>query len=256
MPSQKPNPTLLVPTTKPSLVLVHGFRGSPLGLQTIADDLRQTGYKVYTPAIPPFAGAGELEHYDPKTYAHYLAQYIRNHKLQRPILIGHSMGSVVVAATAKFYPELINSKLVLLSPIPAKTAKPFALISPLAAIAPRPVVDYLTTKFLFVPKNKALFHETMALTHACSEDQPPTRSAIAAATKFSTNYAVSDFLPIQNTCIIAGAKDRLVPQKHTRALAERLQTTPHFIPGTGHLHNYEKPHETARLILKFLQDQN
>ena len=244
---------MLAPTAKPDIVLVHGFRGSPLGLQTIADDLRQGGYKVHTPAIPPFAGAGKLKYYDPKSYASYLAQYIRKNNLQRPILIGHSMGSVVVAATAKFYPELVNPKLILLSPISVKTAKPFALISPLAAIVPRPIVDYLTTKFLFVPKDKMLFRETMALTHACSEDQPPTRSAIAAATKFSTHYSISDFLPTQNVCIIAGAKDRLIPQKPTRALAKQLQTTPHFISNSGHLHNYEKPHETAQLILEFLE---
>lgn len=245
--------TVLAPHTKPSIALVHGFRGSPLGLETIAKDLRQAGYTVYTPAMPPFAGAGELEAYQPKAYARYLANYIRKHQLQRPILIGHSMGSVVVSATAKFYPELVNQKLVLLSPIPTKTAWPFALVAPLASIVPRNIVDYITTRYLFVPKSKELFRQTLDITHACSEDLPPSHAAMAAATKFSTHYGVQDFLPNQETLLIAGAKDRLVPQKQVRHLAERLQSDLKLIPGSGHLHNYEKPHETAELILEFLQ---
>ena len=247
------NASILPPKSKPSIVLVHGFRGSPLGLEVIAQDLRQAGYQVYLPPIPPFAGAEELERYRPKDYANYLASYIRKRKLERPILVGHSMGSVIVAATAKLHPELVNQKLVLLSPISVKTAKPFAAVSPLATIVRRPVVDYVTTRFLFIPKDKQLFRDTIALTHKCSEDQPPSRSAIAAATKFSTSYSIQDFLPIQKTLIIAGAKDRLIPQKKTRELAQQLQAKLQFIPGSGHLHNYEKPHETAQLILDFLK---
>ena len=245
---------VLPPSSRPSIVLVHGFRGSPLGLEAIAQDLRKAGYTVYLPAIPPFAGAGELEHYSPKDYADYLAQYIRKQGLKRPILAGHSMGSIVVAATAKYHPELVHPKLILLSPISVKTSKPFAVISPLAAIVPRPVVDYVTTRFLFVPKDKKLFQATLALTHKCSEDQPPSRSAIATATKFSTNYSIQDFLPNKDTLIIAGAKDRLIPPAKTRELAEQIQATLKFIPDSGHLHNYEKPHETTDLILEFLED--
>ena len=116
--------TVLQPTKKPDVILVHGFRGSPLGLKTIADDLHQAGFTVHLPAVPPFAGSPALEKYTPHAYADFLAHYIREHQLSRPILVGHSMGSVVVSATAKFHPELINSKLILLSPISTKPAKP------------------------------------------------------------------------------------------------------------------------------------
>lgn len=247
------NSKVIQPAKQPDVILVHGFRGSPLGLEAVAEDLRQAGFTVHLPAVPPFAGSKPLDKYLPEEYSNFLATYIREHNLSRPILVGHSMGSVVISATAKLHPELVNKKLVLLSPISTKPARPFALISPLAAIVPRPVVDYLTTRFLFVPKDRELFKQTMEITHACSEDQPPTRSAIAAATKFSTDYCIYDFLPQQDTLIIAGAKDRLIGQKPTRALAERIQAKLHFIPNSGHLHNYERPHETAQLILDFIK---
>lgn len=270
------------PTQKPALVLVHGFRGSPLGLKTIADDLRQAGYAVYMPALPPFAGAkfktnnAQLENdntnppkpeskspksktpianlENPKAYAKYLHDYLQEKNLVRPILIGHSMGSIVVAATAQRYPELISQKLILLSPISTKPPRFIARISPLANYLPTKVVDYVTTRFLFVPRNQQLFHETLNITHQCSSDQPPSKSELSNAMKFSTSYSVADFLDglQKDIVMIAGAKDRLISQKDTQELAKRHSTTLELIPGSGHLHNYEKPHETATLILKHL----
>ena len=101
---------------KPSLVLVHGYRGAPIGLKTIAEQLEEAGYEVYVPAIPPFGGATLGHTYDAKSYADYLAKYIKSKSLDHPVLIGHSMGSIIVAATAHFHPDLINQKIIFLSP--------------------------------------------------------------------------------------------------------------------------------------------
>ena len=245
--------TILAPRKKSSIVLLHGLRGAPLGLEVIAKDLREAGYEVYLPAIPPFAGAGDLTEYSPKTYSDYLAQYLRKHHLQRPILIGHSMGSVIATIFATTHPEMLSNELILLSPISTKPNKFFALISPLAALLPRTMVDYVTTRYLFVPRDKDLFHSALELTHRCSQDHAPSSKAIAAATQFSTKYTISDFNPQQHILLIAGANDRLIPAKKTRKLAERLQAQLELIPDSGHLHNYEKPHETAKLILDFLK---
>lgn len=243
------------PTQKPALVLVHGFRGSPLGLETIANDLRQAGYTVYTPALPPFAGAKfKTNDISPKAYAKYLRDYLQEKNFIRPILIGHSMSSIIVTATAQRYPELVNQKLILLSPISTKPPRFIARISPLANYLPTKVIDYVTTRFLFVPHNQRLFHETLKITHRCSGDQPPSKSELSSAMKFSTSYSVADFLSgLQKDIImIAGAKDRLISQKDTQELAAKYSATLELIPDSGHLHNYEKPHETATLIRKYL----
>lgn len=249
---------ILESNQKPALVLVHGFRGSPLGLEAIADDLRRAGFEVHTPALPPFAGAKFpiVSDYSPKSYARYLRDYIQDQHLVRPILIGHSMGSIVVAATAQRYPELVNQKLVLLSPISAKPARIIARISPLANYLPPRIVDYVTTKFLFIPHDKKLFRETIEITHRCSSDQAPSKSELTGAMKFSTGYSVADFLGgLQKDIImIAGAKDRLISQNDTGELAEKYSAKLELISDSGHLHNYEKPHETAQLILKTINN--
>lgn len=247
-------PALFPPTQKPDIVLIHGFRGSPIGLHAIANLLRQAGYRVHIPAIPPFGGAAPLDNYTAEDYANFLAAYIEQRQLERPVLIGHSMGSIIAAATGVFYPQKVNHKIILMSPISAKTAKPFTLIAPLSSVIPRHIIDYLTTRFLFVPHNHALFRETLDLTNLCSADQPPARPDLAKATYFSAHSAISEFPLRQQVLIIAGDRDRLVSKRKTVELAHALQAQLVFIPGSGHLHNYEKPFETAQHILDFLED--
>lgn len=252
MPSSSPSATQA--QQKPPIVLVHGFRGSPLGLDAIANDLRTAGYTIFVPAISPFAGATALEAYDPESYVQYLLNYLSEHKIEQPILVGHSMGSVICACVAHSHPELLHEKLVLLSPISSKPPQPIAIISPLSALLPRKVVDYVTTKFLFVPHNRKLLRETLDLTHHCTADRPPHRSDAMKSARFAAKYAINDFLPIpKKILLLAGEKDRLIKKAQTEKLAQKMNAQASFLPGSGHLHNYEKPHETATEILRFIQ---
>ncbi len=240
-------------TERPAIVLIHGFRGSPIGLEAIAKDLRAAGFSVHIPKVPPFAGAGNLERYTPERYAKFVTDYIAKHGLSQPVLIGHSMGSIISAATAAHAPEVINQKLILLSPISTKPAKFFAALTPLSALLPCKIVDYVTTRYLFAAKDRELFRETMDLTHRCSSDHPPKKSAVFASAKFSAGFCIRDFEFSHETLIIAGEKDRLIKQSATKDLAASLEAKLVFLPGTGHLHNYEQPHETATAILRFLE---
>lgn len=242
-----------IPANKPALILVHGFRGSPIGLATVADYLRQAGYSVYTPAVPPFAGAPKLDQYTPESYAAFLADYIKSQALDRPVLIGHSMGSIVVAAALSLYPQLVHNKAVLLSPIAERPAPPFRLVAPLSGLLPRRIVDYVTTRYLFIPHDRNLLKQVLEITGECSSDHIPPKSEILNSASFSTHFAVNHFTPSQQILLLAGAKDRLVSQKQTLKLSQTLNAEVEFIPDCGHLHNYEKPQETANAIIKFLE---
>lgn len=236
------------------IILVHGLRGAPLGLETIAGFLRHKGYNVHIPAIPPFAGAPELDQYTGLSYANYLKEYILQNRLDHPVLIGHSMGSIVVAATAHYYPELIDERLILMSPIVKRPALLFRFISPLGALFPRKIVDYMTTRFLFIPHDKQRWQETMHLTHACSADSTPRKRAIFQSMCFSTKYCLGNFNHRPRTLLIAGENDRLVGKRNIEKFATERHLDLKFIPHSGHLHNYEEPHKTAELILEYLQD--
>lgn len=268
------NPATLESAQKPAIILVHGFRGSPIGLEAIAKGLRNYGYEVYTPAVPPFGGAKiqakpnqpnqpspkhklypkKPAKYTPEAYANYLANYIKHKNLVRPILIGHSMGSIIVAAMLSRYPKLVNTKSVLLSPISNRAAAPFRALSPLTAILPRRMTDFITTLYLFVPHDHSLLHQVLEITHDCSADQPPRPADVLGVTAFTTRYSVSDFMPPQRLLFLAGEKDRLISKKQTLKLAQKVQAKTEFLPGCGHLHTYEKPQETVERIIDFLQN--
>ena len=115
-------------------------------------------------------------------------------------------------------------------------------------------MDYVSTRFLFVPHNNELFRETLETTHQSSNDHPPTKREVLAAAKFSASYSVSDFPFNRQTLIIAGENDRLVNKNHTIKLATKLQAQLKFLPDAGHLHNYEKPQETAEEIINFIEN--
>lgn len=237
---------------KPPLLFIHGFRGSHEGLIDVAIWLVDSGYECYYPDIPPFGPeATDLSSYDANSYADFIADYIRKNNLKKPVLIGHSMGSLIASATAEKYPELIAEKLILMAPISEKPPRPIAALQPLVTILPNKLVDYLTTKYLFIPRDHDALKETLEITHRCSKYYTK-KPSVRASAKFSAAHKISDFNFKKDTLLLAGEKDRLISRKKTEALAKKLNAKAKFIKGAGHLLNYEKPKEAALAIKKFL----
>lgn len=235
------------------IILVHGFRGAPVGLADVESSLRELGYQnIFTPAIPPFAGAEKLPAYTPGNYADFLYNYCQKNHLDAPLLIGHSMGSIVVAATLQKYPDYFHQKSILLSPISTRTALPFRIVSPLSGLLPNRLIDYITTKFIIVTKDPDDFTRIMDITHQCG-NLPPTKKELLKATSFSTTFSVADFPSDHDFLFLAGAKDRLIPKKQTEQLAQKFSAKTHFLSNTGHIHTYEQPQATAEAIDRFLQ---
>lgn len=238
-----------------NIILIHGYRGNPSGLAEIGEKLKKAGFTVYLPSIPPFGDSKSLKSYTKNTYANFIAKYIEENHIKNPILIGHSMGSLVAAATAEKYPDLLGEKLIFLAPISVKPPRPIAALNPLATAFPRGIVDVTTTAFNMVPNGLKTTKKTMRLTREASK-QFTNKSDVKAAGVFSIDHAISDFDFKKDTLFLAGARDHLISRKHTEALAktlsDKMPAKTVFIPGTGHLLNYEKPSETATAIIKFL----
>ncbi|MBQ6393950.1 alpha/beta hydrolase [Candidatus Saccharibacteria bacterium] len=237
---------------KPQLLLIHGFRGSHEGLIDIAVWLLDSGYECYYPDIPP-VGKNKTPRtdYPPDSYAQFIADYIKDNDLDHPVLIGHSMGSIIAAATAEKYPDIINEKLILLAPISNKPPRAIASLQPLVTVLPNKLVGYLTTKFLIIPKDKKLLRETLDLTYKCSEYYT-SKPDVRASAKFSADYSIADFNFDKDTLLLVGEKDRLIAKKVTENLAKNRNFHVKFMKNTGHLLNYENPKGVAEEIEKFL----
>ncbi|MBQ8984638.1 alpha/beta hydrolase [Candidatus Saccharibacteria bacterium] len=237
---------------KTNLVFIHGFRGNSAGLKEVASYFDKKKFNIYTPNIPP-AGDYSMREYTPLTYAKFIADYIKAHDIEKPILIGHSMGSIVAAATAERYPELLGDKVIFLSPISVKPSAFFSSLTPFSAILPNRVVTYITTKYLFAPKkDKALFKDTIAISNACSADYV-NRLEVFKSARFSSHYSIRDFHFKQKACFISGEKERLIPKEKTENLARDLGAASLYVKEAGHLLNYERPKETAFIIKNYLR---
>lgn len=275
MPTKNPQaPTRATKT--PPLLFLHGFRSSHESMIDLAVWLLDQGYECYYPDLPPFGQVQkELEAYDADHYAKFVADYIKEHfdangeldkhPERRPILIGFSMGSLIAAATAAKYPDLVSDKLILLAPISDLPSGWLVRFQPLATLLPNRLVSYVFAKHLAVIKTSPTYQETLRALCASSKNYL-SRKGVRAAAKFSSTHKISDFDFHKHTLIIAGDNDKLIPRQHTDILAKTLRerseqgNTPYtvslgYIKDGGHLLNYEYPHKTAELVLDFL-DKN
>lgn len=103
----------------PSIVLVHGYVGSPKDFIYLAEELAGLGYRVVCPVTPgqttraPILSRGE---YTPGYYETWLTDIIKNEKKltgRKPLLVGHSMGGTLSTIVAQ---KDIVEKLILLAP--------------------------------------------------------------------------------------------------------------------------------------------
>ena len=237
---------------KQNLIFIHGFRGNSTGLMELKQFFDSPEeYQTFFPDLPP-AGGKSLERYDANHYADFLMRYIKIHHIENPILIGHSMGSIIAAATAEKYPELLNKKIIFVSPISVKPYRFVSMFSPFTALLPNRIVTYISTKYLFVAKDKNLFRHTLEASYLCGADYTSKKEVYQSA-KFSSHNAISDFKFKKEVCFISGEKDRLIPKAATEKLALKLHGETSYIKNCGHLVNYENAEAVAKIIKNFLK---
>lgn len=243
---------------KPPILLVHGFRGNHLGLAEFQKLLEAEGYQVFNPDIPPaFNTQNEtlpiFTDFTKDGYADFIANYILDKHLDHPILIGHSMGSILAAAAAEKYSHLIHDKIFFLSPIATHPPKFILPLIPLMALVPNKFIGYVCTEFLIASAHRPKKRQILDLTYKCSRKITSVRDEISAAF-FSMSHSISDFNFKKQAYFIAGSKDRMNPSRKVREIAEKFHAEVNFIPQTGHLINYEVPEKIAELVLPKLKN--
>ena len=262
------------PATQPdakTIIFVHGYRGNHHGLEAIAGALPD--FNVIIPDLPgfgkstPFPGAHDIE-----TYAQWVAEFIGALKLkEKPILLGHSFGSIVCSAFAAKHSGLIEL-LILENPVSAPALKgpnaPITKIAQsffaLAGALPLKQGEWLLKSWpmvrgMSIVMTKSWNKELRAWVHAQHDqnfnDFASRRVAIegynASISHNVGDYASSFEVP---TLLIIGDKDDITSPKQQYAMAQSIQA-PHSIShhmGVGHLTHYEIPSEVADDIRQFV----
>jgi pimeloyl-ACP methyl ester carboxylesterase len=271
-PTTKPAPK---PTTrktaKPTIVMIHGFRGTHHGLLLIAKKLK-AAHNIIIPDLPGFGRGPKLTHYDLDSYVDWLHAFMEKQKLTRPpILLGHSFGSIICAAYAKKYPRTIK-QLILVNPIgtpalegPNKVMTKLTIMYyKIGAQLPEKLAHSWLTSRLIV----RIMSITMAKTHDkglrtyihhqhdryFSRFHNPQSVLESFTTSVTNNVGqFAKHIPTR-TLLIAGSLDDITPLSDQYGLVKKFPKA-HLkvINNVGHLTHYETPDRVAELVQAFIK---
>jgi pimeloyl-ACP methyl ester carboxylesterase len=260
------------PTT---VVLVHGFRGDHHGLEPVVAQLH--GLRVISPDLPGFGESTPMtEHdHDIDGYSRWLRAFVAALGVQgRVVLLGHSFGSIVVAATLAHPGGSRPDAVVLVNPI----GQP-ALAGPRGVLTRLAIFYYWLAAALperlgfAVLRNRVIVRvmsEAMAKTrdrglrswihgqHDSYFSAFSDRRVVLQAFRASVAHDVSEYaarIP-EPTLLIAAVDDDITPiaaERRLRGLFPDARLVE--IDGVGHLIHYEKPVEAARALEAFLREQ-
>lgn len=258
-------------TKKKTLVLVHGFTGSHEGFRYLVPLLSE--YRLVIPDLPGF-GVSPLPH-DELTLRHLgglLCDFIQTLKLKQPHLLGHSMGSLVVAEAIRHNPKIANEKLIFVSPVPSPvgivdTRRGGAIISQLyysashrlpvigQKIATSKMITRLSTNMIMTASGKQL-------KEAIHQHHLDNLNFISSIGWYSRLYrqinrtGLSRYRHVLqpfDILLINGERDSVTPLKHQQKTALLVGAKIVVLTGVGHLSHYEMPNALALEIKHFLR---
>jgi pimeloyl-ACP methyl ester carboxylesterase len=263
----------LYSATNPSaktLILIHGYRGNHHGLESIAGALPD--FNIVIPDLPgfgessPFAGDHSVD-----SYVTWLTALVGHLSVElnlkdKPVLVGHSFGSIISAAFAAQSDAI--SHLVLINPVSAPALEgPKGALTQLVklmfwlsgALPQRAGLAMLKSwpmvRGMSIVMTKSLNRDLRNWVHAQHDanfnDFANRRVAIEGYNA-SISHHVGEYAPsfTTPTTLIIGAKDDITSVKQQEAMASTIpgSWTITNLRGVGHLTHYEKPFDVAAAI--------
>jgi len=257
---------------KPTIVMIHGFTGSHEGFQYLVPLLED--FRLIIPDLPGF-GESPLPHTKLTLggLGELLVDFIDElHLTDKPYLLGHSMGSLVVAEAARQHASLFAHKLILASPVPMPVsltekrrvgvalsrlyyAASHRLPGVGSKIATSRKLSWLGTTAIMTTKDKKL-QKTIHGHHYKNLDyisdigwnrRLHAEINRTGMTRYKSALKQFDLL------IVNGDNDNVTPLHMQKKVARMTDAKLTVISGVGHLAHYEKPAEIAGAIADFLR---
>ncbi|MCK5793926.1 MAG: alpha/beta hydrolase [Anaerolineales bacterium] len=229
-----------------TLILIHGAGGDHLSWPT---QLRRlSGYRVYTPDLP---GHGKSRGHGLQripAYGETVLEWIRELRLPKAILAGHSMGGAVGLWIAINHPELLHG-LVLMS-TGATLPVNLSLIEELATQTGFPTAVDNITRWSFGSKI-----EPGLVENAKRQMLKLRPSVLAGDFRACDRVDQSEELDQVQipTKVLVGDEDKMTPLRYAEELAAGIKGADlEVIPGSGHMLPLEQPDVVARRVRGFM----
>ncbi|WP_105036757.1 alpha/beta fold hydrolase [Cryobacterium aureum] len=270
------------PAAATTLVLVHGFRGDHHGLQLVVAELlngdpQTPALRILAPDLPGFGESAAFPDgvHSLAAYAGWIQGFLGViAPTGRLVVLGHSFGSIVVAAAAAAADRLTADEIILVNPIAAPALSgPRGVLTRLAvfyywagaklperwgyALLQNRAIVRIMSVSMAKTRNPAL-RRWIHSQHDRYFSAFANRQVVMNAFTASVSHDVSEFAAciLQPTLLIAADKDDITPL----AAQYRLQTLfPNarlrVIDNVGHLIHYEQPKPAAVFIREFMAEE-
>ena len=223
------------------LVFLHGWGLSSKIFEPIIYRLKND-FKVYSLDLPGFGKTAIEKPMTLKDYADFVYKYLKDNKIEQPIIIGHSFGGAVATKLTLLYPDSI-SKLVLVDASAIRQPRRKMILIKKAADFLKPLFPEKLRKFILrlLKLDKTDYAQIESL-----ELKETFKNVI------KENLAPY-FTQIKTpTLVIWGEHDKITPLGEGKIIAEDISGAKlEIIKNTGHFVFLEKPEEFIKLIKEF-----
>ena len=264
----------LGPANGRTVVLLHGNNFAGFYFGGPIEALRKEGFRVIVPDQIGYGRSSKpIMPYHLYDMARNTSRLLQSLKIQRAIVIGHSMGGMLAARVATQYPKVVE-RLVLYNPVglvEARFERPLedpdeAYRRTLASTWPAVRAAIMR----YVAHNpsawNAEFERYTRIRYAWTLSAEWPRLAMIQTLLSQVQYfdsVVGDWEHIQAPTLVFGGADDMLPgstavfQERMRYLAARIpggRARLHLIPGLGHVPHLEAPERTYPPLLAFLKE--
>jgi pimeloyl-ACP methyl ester carboxylesterase len=234
--------------TRPPVVLIHGAGGHHLYWPPQLRRLE--GQRVYAIDLPGHGKSDGVGHHTIEDYTGTIMDFVEALKLNRAVLVGHSMGGAIALQAAIRFPSRVLA-LVLTGSAARLRVNPTLLHM---ASDPSKATDavHLMVENSFAagssPRLKQLAEQRMAAS------RPSVLYGDLLACEAFDAYAQAGQVAAP-TLILFGAEDHMVPVGSGRALKLKIRgARMEVLPEAGHMLILEQPERVAALLNEFLEE--
>ncbi|HWY36940.1 MAG TPA: alpha/beta fold hydrolase [Bacteroidia bacterium] len=243
------------------LLILHGLFGQSDNWNTLAKRFGETGFEVYTIDQRNHGLSPHSEEWNYDVMADDIKEFIDTYKLQKPVLLGHSMGGKTAMFFALKYTGILDKLIVAdMSPgayppyhdvvLKALEAVDFSKITTrkeAEEILSRHIDDYGTKQFLL----KNIYWEDNDTNKMNWRFNLP----VIAKKYNEILLAVPETATEVKTLFIKGERSHYIADKDIPEIEKRFSNYRlEIIAGSGHWVHAERPNEFYEAVIRFIKD--
>lgn len=243
----------------PAIIFIHGVFGSSDNYVTISKSIAAQGYRVFSVDQRNHGQSPRSDDFDYKSMAADLYEFITDHQLDKPTLVGHSMGGKTVMQYAIDYPNTV-SKLVIVDIAPKFYPVHHGDILrglnaiPLATLKNRNEADAILSQYEPSPTVRQFLLKNL---YRNAEGQFDWRINLPVIEReiHGVGEELTHGQPIlEPTLFIRGSESGYIADADTPGIKRLFPNVQiETIEGAGHWVQAEKPAEFVDVLLRFVQ---